>query len=100
MEKIKNIIPEPLNGRVIIEMIKEEPKSELYGVEPKQPNLGKVVKAYHEKSTENVGVASAPILPEGTIVQFNTGVPPVKIEGNPETIVSIRYTDIFHKYTK
>lgn len=97
MEAIKDIVPIPLNGRVLIELIKQEPQSQIYGVDTPQPNLGKVVKAYYTDSAETVAGFKVPTLVEGAIVQFNTGVPPVKL-ANSDTIVSIRYSEIYHVY--
>jgi len=90
MEEIKDIIPIPLNGRVLIELIKQEPKTQLYGAETPVDNLGKIV-----LDTVNL----MPSLKAGDIVQFNTGVPPVKL-ANSDTIVSIRYSEIRHVYPK
>jgi hypothetical protein len=87
MEEIKDIIPHPLNGRILIELIKQEPKSQLFGAEEPINNLGKVIKVSSKEEEPSIGM----------IVQFNTGVPPVKL-ANSESIVSIRLVDVFHIY--
>ena len=89
MEEIKDIIPEPVSGRMLIEIIKpQEQGPNIFGWEPPASNLGRIVKL-PKGETE--------LLP-GMIVQFNTGVPPV-ILASSDTIVSIRYSEVYHTYS-